>query len=154
MKGILVVVACGKRKVWDIDPSHGPARAADAYLGPPFRVNREYAEAFAERWVILSAKYGFISPDFVIPTNYSVTFKRKGTEPVSVSVLRAQAREQGLGDYPTVVGLGAIEYREAITEAFAAAPVTLHFPFAGLTMGRAMHAAKAAIRRGYPLPSS
>jgi hypothetical protein len=27
----------------------------------------EDAQAFGERWVVLSAKYGFIDPDFEIP---------------------------------------------------------------------------------------
>jgi hypothetical protein len=30
-------------------------------------VNRNLAEHFATRWVILSAKYGFIDPDHLIP---------------------------------------------------------------------------------------
>lgn len=55
----MLVVACGKRKIWDADPSAGPVSAKDAYIGVTFRVNRRYAERFADRWVILSANYGF-----------------------------------------------------------------------------------------------
>ena len=72
---VLVVVPCGMRKIWDMNPSAGPTPAKNAYVGAPFKVNRAYAEKFADRWVILSAKYGFIDLDFVIPENYDVTFK-------------------------------------------------------------------------------
>ena len=36
-------------------------------------VNRDYAEEFADRWVIVSAKYGFIDPEFVVSSDYNVT---------------------------------------------------------------------------------
>jgi len=39
-------------------------------------VNREYAEHFGDRWVILSAKYGFLNPEDTIEGTYNVTFKR------------------------------------------------------------------------------
>ena len=79
----LVVVSCGKRKIWDYYPNAGPTKAKGAYRKGPFRLNREYAEVFGDKWVILSAKYGFINPDFVIPGNYSVTFKDPSAQPVS-----------------------------------------------------------------------
>ena len=49
------------------------------YLGAPFKVNHKYAEKIGEKWVLLSAKYGFIEPDFVISENYSVTFNDPAT---------------------------------------------------------------------------
>jgi hypothetical protein len=79
MGEMLVIIPCGQSKVWDDQPERGPVKARDAYTGPPFKVNRDYAEAFASRWVILSAKYGFISPDFLIPGPYNVTFKKHAT---------------------------------------------------------------------------
>lgn len=51
----LVVVPCGKRKIWDKYPSAGPTKAEDVYIGAPFKVNREYAEKYGSRWVVLSA---------------------------------------------------------------------------------------------------
>ena len=71
MKGMLVVVPCGKAKVWDKEAGAGPTGARDTYVGPPLKANREYAERFAERWVILSGEYRFISPGFMIPGPYS-----------------------------------------------------------------------------------
>src|SRR3990172_7019090 len=41
-----------------------------------------------QQGVILSAKYGLISPDFVIPGPYNVTFKNLSTRPIDVRTLR------------------------------------------------------------------
>ena len=62
----LVIVPCGKRKIWDKNSEAGPTKARDVYTGSPFKVNREYAEKFGDPWVILFAKYGFLEPDQVI----------------------------------------------------------------------------------------
>ncbi|HUG14566.1 MAG TPA: hypothetical protein VMM78_06045, partial [Thermomicrobiales bacterium] len=71
----LVVVPCGSAKVWDRYPNAGPTAAQDVYTGSPFVLNRHYAEQFGDSWVILSAKYGFVAPQFVIREPYNVTFK-------------------------------------------------------------------------------
>lgn len=93
----LVIVPCGRSKIWDRHPALGPVPARDAYTGTPFRVNRPDAERFEDSWVILSAKYGFISPDFVIPSPYEVTFTRRSNGPISVERLRPAV----LGSPPT-----------------------------------------------------
>jgi len=150
MEGLLVIVPCGQGKIWDKDPHRGPTAARDAYIGAPFKVNKEYAERFSERWIILSAKYGFIAPDFMIPGPYDVTFKKPSTNPVSVSTLRGQIQAQGLDRFETVIGLGGVEYRRVLEEAFTSLPVDLRFPFAGLPIGKAMQATKRAIELGDP----
>lgn len=144
MRGLLVVVPCGQGKVWDRKPAAGLTPAGNAYTGAPFKVNREYAERFAERWVILSAKYGFVPPECLIAP-YNVTFKKPSTSPVGVSFLRLQIQELGLDRYEMVVGLGGKDYQAAVQEAFAGTTVRLVFPFAGLRIGKAMQATKAAI---------
>src|SRR5947209_2568442 len=131
-RGTLVIVPCGKRKIWDSSPSAGPTAARDTYTGAPFRVNRKFAERFGEAWVILSAKYRFIEPAFEIPGPYNVTFKRKKTGPISTDQLREQVRRRHLDHYATVIGLGGKEYRDAIEEAFEGTAVQLKFPFSGL----------------------
>ena len=145
MEGVLVIVPCGQGKIWDHDPQRGPAPAREAYTGAPFKVNREYAEHFGEQWVILSAKYGFIPPGFLIPGPYNITFKKPSTGPVSLATVRQQIQEQHLGRFSTVVGLGGKEYRAMVAQAFAGLPVTLRFPFAGLGIGLMMQATKRAI---------
>lgn len=88
MGATLVVIACGAAKVWDRHPDRGATRAADAYTGPPFRLNRAYAEAIGDGWLILSAKYGLIAPDFLIPGPYDTTFTRRSSGPVGGDLLR------------------------------------------------------------------
>jgi hypothetical protein len=68
--------------------------------------------------MILSAKYGFIEPDFIIPGNYDVTLKRPRTNPVSVEKLKEQIREKGLDRFDKVVMLGGQDYIETAERAF------------------------------------
>jgi hypothetical protein len=42
--GTLVIVPRGSAKVWGKRPTAGRVAAKDAYVGAPFKVNREYAE--------------------------------------------------------------------------------------------------------------
>lgn len=139
---MLVIIPCGSSKIWNRNPDIGPARASDAYTGTPFKLNREYAERFGDDWMILSAKYGFISPEFVIPGPYEVTFNRRSTNPISFDVLRHQVHEMEMVHFDLVVGLGGRAYREAVTAAFADTNVRLAFPFAGLPIGRMMQATR------------
>ena len=60
MAGTLVIVPCGRSKIWDTQPDIGAARACDAYTGTPFRLNRTYAEQFGDAWVILERQ---VRPD-------------------------------------------------------------------------------------------
>ena len=143
----LVIIPCGKAKIWDRYPSLGPVFARSAYVGGPFRVNKEYALTFGDAYLILSAKYGLMLPSFQIPETYQVSFKLPETNPISLKSLRMQAdvfREE----YGQIIGLGGKEYRERIEAAFA--PKEVYFPFAGipnLGIGKAMKAIKDAVRK-------
>lgn len=148
----LVVVPCGLAKVWDREVGRGATQARDAYTGSPFKVNRKYAERHADRWVILSAKYGFIDPDFLIPGPYNVTFKRPSPEVVTVQRLREQADALGLRGYRQIIGLGGREYRAILDETFAKERNRLSFPFAGLPIGKAMQAANQSFGGKPPSP--
>jgi len=142
----LVVVSCGKTKIWDLNPAAGPTAARNAYVGGPFRVNKEYAERFADRWVILSAKYGFIDPDFVIPENYDVTFKDHRTNPIGIDRLRQQVREMGLYKFDKAIVLGGRIYFEVCKKAFEGFNVKIYAPTVGLPLGKAMQKVREAIR--------
>jgi hypothetical protein len=85
-------------------------------------VNRAFAEKFADRWVILSAKYGFMNPDFIIPGNYNATFSRQTTNAIKLADLKQQIREKRLGDYDVIVALGGEDYVGAIRRAFDDSP--------------------------------
>jgi len=147
MGRVLIIVPCGLSKVWDKKPQAGPVAASLAYTGPPFRLNKRYAERYGDRWVILSAKYGFIPPDFIIPGPYDVTFKRKSTNPVALAILTEQVCGMGLNGFEVVIGLGGKEYRSVIEQAFDSSSVELRFPFAGLNIMKMMRAIKLALSR-------
>ena len=84
----LCVGPCGKAKNWDKNPEAGATPAREVYTGPFAKKCREYAETFyGEEYVILSAKYGFLRPEDLVPESYEVTFKDKRTNPISVQAL-------------------------------------------------------------------
>lgn len=145
MSSTLVIIPCGQGKIWDKHPDAGEVKAQDAYTGVPFKVNREYAECFGDRWVILSAKYGFIDPDYMILGPYNVSFKKRSPEVVTVDILIRQIRDMQLNTYIKVVGLGGKEYRSMAGAAFEPYNSELLFPFAGLPIGKTMRAVKEAI---------
>jgi hypothetical protein len=149
--GRLVIVPCGSAKIWDKHPAAGPTPARNAYIGAPFKVNREYAERFSDRWVILSAKYGFLAPDDIIPGPYEVTFKRRSTHPISADALRAQVSERAFDRFDEVIALGGVDYRIRVEEAFSGVSAAVRFPFAGMRLGESLGAAKRAVARGRPL---
>jgi hypothetical protein len=124
----------------------GAVRAQDAYPSAFFKLNRAYAERFGDEWVILSAEYGFMRPDFMIPEPYDVSFNRKASGPISISDLREHMQELGLTEFRRVIGLGGREYRALIERAFEETPCEVIFPFAGLPgMGYMMQAVNVAM---------
>jgi hypothetical protein len=144
---ILVIVPCGKAKIWDRQPNRGPTKARSAYIGAPFIVNKTFAEKFADKWVILSAKYGFIDSDFVIPENYNTAFKNPSTNPISVNALRKQVKEKNLQNYDFVVALGGEDYLRMIKQAFQDVSKVIA-PAQGLPLGKAMSHVKALSKLG------
>jgi hypothetical protein len=148
---LLVVVPCGKAKVWDRDPDRGPVSAECAYTGSPYKANRQYAKRFGDKWVILSAKYGFICPSFVIPESYDVRFGRRSADEVSLATLRQQASDLlGRWRFHNMIALGGREYRDAVERAVESLPVCLYFPFRSMGLFKAMAATKRAVATGDP----
>lgn len=134
---ILVVVPCGSSKIWSKFPESKATRADEVYIGPSFKVNRGFAQKFADKWVILSAKYGFIEPSFVIPENYDVSFNDPATNPISLNELKAQAKEKGLENYDVVIALGGKNYTEIVKEVLMRNAKVIA-PTEGLPIGKAM----------------
>jgi len=139
---LLVIVPCGQAKVWKKRPNHGPAKAKDAYVGAPFTVNKAFAEKFADKWIILSAKYGFINPDFIIPKDYNVTFKRPSTNPVSIDALLKQLKKRNLNSYDAVIALGGEDYTSIVKKVFNKVSKVIA-PTEGLPIGKAMGRVKS-----------
>jgi endonuclease III len=140
----LVIIECGNRKIWSQNRDAGPQRAEDAYTGSYFRANRRHALWLGSDWIILSAKYGFIPPDFRIPCAYNVTFNDVSTHPISVPELQEQVKRQGLWEYNEITVLGGRAYAERIREAFAGTNAQIGAPFVGMGMFAQMKAMKRA----------
>ena len=135
----LVIIGCGKSKIWDKNASAGPQKAGDAYVSPYFKAKRRFAESRGCDWMILSGKYGFVRPDFVIPRSYDVTFNKRSTCPISVPELTRQVEEQGLGRYSEITVIGGAEYIKRIRGAFCSTRAKIETPFAGYGIGEQEH---------------
>ena len=142
----LVVVPSGRRKIWEMNENARPTKAKKVYTGPPFKVNREYAETFSDKWVILSPKYGFIEPDFSIPEDYHVDFKDPKTNPISLSELKEQAKDR-FSEYPCIVALGGTTYANLVIETFKSTDRKVITPSTGIMIVRAV---RDALRENKP----
>jgi hypothetical protein len=143
VSNLLVVIPCGRSKIWKKDPRHGPAKARVAYVGSPFKVNRAFAERFADKWIILSAKYGLIDPDFIIPKDYDVTFTKPSTNPVTMEQVKKQLQDmENLQEYDTVIALGGEEYTNIVKQVFMDFSKVM-LPTEGLSLGNSMHKVKS-----------
>jgi hypothetical protein len=135
----LMIVQCGQQKIWKKNPGLGAVAAKDAYTSPYFQKNMGYAIRFGDRWMVLSAKYGFLNPEDKI-TDYNVTFKDKKTCPISFGQLMEQVRQKNLGQYDEIVVLGGKEYLDAVMAAFLGTACKIKSPFKGLSIGQRMAA--------------
>lgn len=147
----LCVVPCGIRKIWGKNPHAGSVQARYVYIGPFARKCMEYAEKFyPTSWRILSAKYGFLSPEDTVLSDYNATFNIKETNPITIEELSVQVREKGLDQYGTIVALGGKKYVRMVTLAFNEKKV-----FAPLShckgIGYMMGTLNGAIKRGIAL---
>lgn len=144
---VLVIVPCSARKIWDKEPQRGPTPAKDAYTGPLFRLARRFAETYGYPWIILSAKYGFIEPDHVIPGNYDVTFRDPKTNPVTVDILRRQVEEKKLYRYQKLIVLGSKYYVDMVRRAFQNYNIEIEAPLEGLPIGKMLRKLKVMTGR-------
>lgn len=128
----LGVVPCGKKKIWDQDPNRGAVPAGDAYTGTFHLLARGYAERFTDRWVVLSAKYGFLEPHDLVPGPYDVTFNRP-SDPrcITTQLLREQVRQKGLDRFFRVVVVCGDRYVQRIRAAFQGTDVEIVTPLSG-----------------------
>lgn len=134
---ILCVIGCGKKKIWDDNPSAGPTRAEDAYTGPLTKKYQEFAKRFfPNNWVILSAKYGFVFPNDLIHGPYDVRFGRKNPEVISIDELRKQLYEKELNKYDTIVVMAGKDYADVIKKVFQEAKIIT--PLEGMRLGKTM----------------
>lgn len=126
----LYLVSCVKTK------GPGPAPAKDLYTSAWFRKARAYVEKKSRPWHILSAQYGLVHPERVIPP-YEQTL-----ETMPVAKRRAWAEtvlaelEPSLAGVDTVIFLAGQAYREFLAPALRDRGLTVCVPMAGLSQGR------------------
>lgn len=143
----IAIIPCGKSKIWDKQPGACAVPAESAYTGALFRLSRDYALKYCDSWFILSAKYGIIRPEFVIPGPYEVTFNRPSPEVVTIDILRRQAIELGITGSPRIVVLGGKAYCSAVRSALFGTGFcgALKFPVEGLPIGKMLGFLKRSV---------
>ncbi len=115
----LCIVPCGSKKIWDSNPNAGPTAAKLVYIGTFAKKCRQYAQAFyPSSWCILSAKYGFLMPDDVVPGPYNVSFNNASSNPITFVPLLQQAKNCGFEKYETLIVLGGKNYVKMIEKLF------------------------------------
>ncbi len=147
----LCIVPCGKQKIWKKNPAAGPTLAKEVYTGSFARKCQEYASLFYPTdYVILSAKYGFLWPNDVIPGDYSVTFNDLRTHPITISELEKSARSKDLYAYDQIVVVAGKNYVDMAKKVFPGKHI--HDPLKGCTRnGFMMQRLKQAILKKLPI---
>lgn len=123
----LCILPCGAKKIWDVDPQAGPTAAKHVYKSALHKACRRYAETFAERWVILSAKHGFLLPDDIVPGQYDVGFQHKDRDVVTAERLKEQMVHKQLDVYTDVIVLGGKKFVKVLSPLFDSS-YTVRYP--------------------------
>jgi hypothetical protein len=126
-----------------------PAR--EVYTGLFARKCQEYASVFySGAYIILSAKYGFLWPNDLIPGDYNVTFKDRKTHPIVISEMVRSAQSKGLYAYDQIVVVAGKNYVNMAKQVFPGKHI--HDPLKGCTAnGFMMQRLGEAIRKKLPL---
>ena len=146
---LLIIIPCGAAKVWQNNPDLGQVMAGEAYVGALFKVNKKFAETYADRWMILSARYGFIDPDRFI-LNYNDSFNRPGPCTIRTECLSQQIRERNMLGFDRVICLGGEAYRCRAKEAFSHYDIQVECPVKGKRIGEMMQFIKQYNPRNEP----
>jgi hypothetical protein len=126
----IALVSCAKKKRQERVP------ARDLYLSELFRRYRAYAIANADRWFILSAKYGLLDPDRVIDS-YDCTLNDMSAQERRDWATRVQQQlQQSLPPGAEVIILAGSRYREGIEPFLSANGFAVSVPFKGLGIGK------------------
>lgn len=147
----LCIIPCGQKKIWDESNIISPAKAKYVYTGSFSKMCKQYAEKFHfNNWCILSAKYGFLFPDDIVPGPYNVSFNSKKTNPILIEDLKIQAHAKELFRYDGIVVLGGKNYANIVIDIFTRKKVNV--PLKGCAgIGYMMGKLKSAIQNNESL---
>lgn len=147
----LCIIPCGRKKIWDENPNAGPTLAKDVYIGVFAKKCLEYAITFyPDSYCILSAKYGFLWPDDIVPGPYEVTFKKPSTKPISIKDLREIASQKNLIIFDELIIIAGKDYVRIVEEIFNGKIIKKPFDTCKGN-GEMMGKLKKAILSGTPL---
>jgi hypothetical protein len=109
-ENVLIITSCTKNKL-DI-PDDESVAAKDLYLGTMFGKVKKYSAAMKYEYMIISAKYGLLSPDEKIKTYNKVLSKKSDAD-----AIRDQVEERLtpiLGNYDKILVIAGKNYREVL----------------------------------------
>lgn len=93
--------------------------AKDVYIGNLARKCQEYACMFyPTSYFILSAKYGLLHPDDIIPETYDVTFDNPRTNPISIPELIENASQKGILNTECIISVMPKVYTQIVRQVF------------------------------------
>lgn len=150
----LCIIPCGKRKIWNDNPNAGPTPSRDVYTGSFAKMCLKYASTFyPDSYVILSAKYGFLWPNDLIPEDYNVTFNDLPSNPISIPLMISSARFKGLLSYDQFVVIAGKNYVNMAKQVFPGKVIIN--PLKGCAgNGIMINRMKSAIKNGRPILSN
>lgn len=143
----ICIISCGARKIWDSGTTTRTViPAKDAYTGPLFKKNREYAEKFyPERWYILSDKYGLIRVGSLI-SNYNIPPKAIQNSEIFVRLIDFQAHAIGISRSQKIVTTCGATHSEIIEKVFTHSEILN--PVKGMPQGTRMRVLKELVLSG------
>lgn len=124
-KSSIVLVSCGKRKLPDAAP------AKDLYISPRFQEARKFAETFSDRWFVISAKHGLLSPDSVIsPYDLDLdSLSESRQQAWAASVIEGLSKRDLSESNITVLAAG--NYASLLRNQLKSCGIAAAFPFLG-----------------------
>ncbi len=125
----IALVSCVKRKATT------PQAAKALYTSPLFRLSRAYAQRYADRWFILSAKHGLLHPEMkVTPYEKSLTTMSTRARLAWAERVYEQMRREGLlHDSMSFLWLAGKKYQKELSRLLG--DFEQFDPLAGLRMG-------------------
>lgn len=149
----MLIIPSGRPKIWDKYPDIGAVRADQAYTGTFHTLCQEYARKQNVPYLILSPKFGFLSPEDQVPHTYDVRFTQKGTndETISVKELQRQWQSLQLPSSPPHMVLGGQKFKPLMKKV-SGGEGSFQYPLHGLGgIGFMQQRLKEAIKTGEPL---
>lgn len=130
----IVLISCVKSKK-DV-----PMAAKHLYTSPLFRKGLNYAEIYGDKYYILSAKHGLLSPETVIgPYEETLKSKRREERQIWASKVLEKLKLQVRPNDKIIFLAGAV-YREYLSDALKSMGFLVEAPLEGKSLGQQIQA--------------